>query len=267
MIHQADLITNDGIRIHYYDTQLDKQPLLAIPGIGGSALLWEKALEQFQSKFRIIIIDPRNQGKSARTFQGQRISRHAADLAELIQKLDLSHIIGIGNSMGAANFWAYISIYGSDRLNALIDLDQPPKMINDSTWKFGFKDLTWANFPDYLKLDFGSGIYAQIDDAMFEKAHQFAQKYPYFPKSNYLCRINHAEQDWRDVLVNLKIPMLVLAGKNSPFFNYHFAYKMTELNSQISAKIIPECGHIIQAEQPNVMYEEVLNFLVEKEVT
>lgn len=263
MIDQADLITNDGIRIHYYDTKADKSPILAIPGIGGSARLWERAIDLFKNDFRFIIVDPRNQGKSARTYKGQRISRHAEDLIELIQKLGLTNIIAIGNSMGAATIWAYISLFGEKRFRALVDLDQPPKMINDSTWQFGFKELTWENYPDYLKIDFGSGFYTHIDDALFQRAKKEALKYPYYPENNFLCRINHAEQDWRDVITNLTTPMLVLAGKNSPFFDYHFAYEMEKLNSNITAAVVPNCGHIVQAEQPQLMYNKIAEFLTQ----
>lgn len=261
MIKQADFITNDGVRIHYYDTETAQMPVLAIPGIGGSAQLWGKAAKLFSTNFRFILIDPRNQGKSARTYKGQRISRHAADLNELIQRLDLNDIVGIGNSMGAANFWAYISLYGEKRLKAVIDLDQPPKMINDDTWQYGYQDLTWKNYPNYLKADFGTGMVAHVEDAMFEKAKKEARKFPYHPEDNILCRIDHAEQDWRDVLIELTTPMLVLAGKDSPFFDYHFAQAMAKLNPLIEAKVIPNCGHIIQAEQPKRMYNAVIDFL------
>lgn len=261
MIQSADFITNDGVRLHYYDTGEDKQPILAIPGIGGSAQLWQLAVKLFEDDYRFVIIDPRNQGRSKRTYRGQRISRHAADMNELINKLGLTKIIAIGNSMGAANIWAYISLYGSKRLQAIVDLDQPPKMIRDHTWQFGFKDLTWKNYPEYLKFDFGTGIYAHVNDEMFKQAKIEKQEYPYFPKDNYLCRIDHAAQDWRDVLIDLKIPMLVLAGKNSPFFDYHFAYAMMDLNTKISAKIIANCGHLIQAEQPQIMHDEIIKFL------
>ncbi|MCX8722874.1 alpha/beta fold hydrolase [Lactobacillus sp. B4005] len=261
MISQADFITNDGVRIHYYDTKTTQPPILAIPGIGGSAALWQKAIELFSSDYRFIIIDPRNQGRSARTFKGQRISRHAADLNQLIEKLDLVDIIGIGNSMGAANLWAYISLYGEKRLKAIVDLDQPPKMIKDKTWQYGYQDLTWNNYPSYLKADFGTGMATHVDDAMFALAKKEAQSFPYHPEENLLCRINHAEQDWRDVLIELKKPMLVLAGEKSPFFDYHFAEATTKLNPLIKAKVIPNCGHLIQAEQPNLMYKEIINFL------
>ncbi|MBA1394430.1 alpha/beta hydrolase, partial [Lactobacillus sp. XV13L] len=144
MIHQAHFIANDGVRLHYYDTQSAKQPLVMLPGIGSSAQLWRKSIALFSSKFRVVVLDPRNQGRSERTYKGQRISRHAADLEQVMQRLKLTNAIGIGNSMGAANLWAYLSLYGADRFQALVDLDQPPKMVADQTWPFGFKDLTWA---------------------------------------------------------------------------------------------------------------------------
>lgn len=261
MLEEKNLITNDGIRIAYYDTEESKQPILAVPGIGSTAILWEEVAKLFASDYRFIVIDPRNQGRSQRTFKGQRISRHAADLEELITKLNLKNIIAIGNSMGAANIWAYVSLFGYNRLQAIIDLDQPPKMIRDSSWEYGFKDLTWQNYPDYLKINFGNGNFTHINDEMFKKAKAESEKFRYFAEENYLCRIEHAMQDWRDVLIDLKIPMLVLAGQNSPFFDYHFAFAMEKLNQMISAKIIKNCGHLIQAEQPLSMYKEVMNFL------
>ena len=261
MLEEKNLITNDGIRIAYYDTEESKQPILAVPGIGSTAILWEEVAKLFAADYRFIVIDPRNQGRSQRTFKGQRISRHAADLEELITKLNLKNIIAIGNSMGAANIWAYVSLFGYNRLQAIIDLDQPPKMIRDSSWEYGFKDLTWQNYPDYLKINFGNGNFTHINDEMFKKAKADSGKFRYFAEENYLCRIEHAMQDWRDVLIDLKIPMLVLAGQNSPFFDYHFAFAMEKLNQMISAKIIKNCGHLIQAEQTLSMYKEVMNFL------
>lgn len=260
-----DFTTNDGIQLHYYDTGEAKPVIVAIPGIGGSSQMWLDVMQLFKNDFRFIILDPRNQGLSQRTYQGQRISRHAQDLAELLQKLDLHDVIGIGNSMGAATLWSYISLYGSERLRAIVDLDQPPKMIRDQTWQYGFKELTWDNYPEYLKIDFGNAFYAHIDDEMFAKAKKEAEEHPYLAEDNYLCLIDHAEQDWRDVLMELPIPMLVLAGKNSPFFDYHFALAMQKLNPKIQVKIIENCGHLIQAEQPRTMYHEVSDFL--KEVT
>ena len=163
--------TNDNVTLHYSDTgEKDKPVLLGIPGIGGSSQMWRDLINLFKKDYRFIMLDTRNQGKSERTYRGQRISRHAADLEELLVKLDLHDVVAIGNSMGAANIWAYLSIYGKGRLKAMVDLDQSPKMIADKNWKYGFKDLNWDNYPEMLKLDFGKAFYHHIDDEMFEAA-------------------------------------------------------------------------------------------------
>lgn len=190
MLEERNLITNDGIRIAYYDTEESKQPILAVPGIGSTAILWEKVAKLFASDYRFIVIDPRNQGRSQRTFKGQHISRHAADLAELITKLNLKNIIAIGNSMGAANIWAYVSLFGYNRLQAMIDLDQPPKMIRDSSWEYGFKDLTWQNYPDYLKADLGNGIHAHINDEMFKRQKQSLKNFAILLKKIIFVALN-----------------------------------------------------------------------------
>ena len=255
--------TNDGVTLHYTDTNEKEKPvLLGIPGIGGSIQFWQDLIQLFSDQYRFIMLDPRNQGQSERTYRGQRISRHAADLEELMAKLDLYDVVAIGNSMGAANVWAYLSIYGKGRLKAMVDLDQSPKMVSDQNWKYGFKDLTWDNYPEMLKFDFGKAFYHHIDEKMFEAAKEEYQKYPYDPSENYKCLIDHADQDWRDVIMDLPVPMLVIAGKNSPFFNPGFIKAVKCLNEDVQTEVISDCGHLPQAEQPEKTYQ-VINYFLE----
>lgn len=254
--------TTDHVNLHYTDTgEVEKPVILGIPGIGGSLKMWQKAMDLFKADYRIVLLDPRNQGQSQRTFKGQRISRHASDVAELIAYLNLHDIIAIGNSMGVAHFWAYLDQYGKGELKCLVDLDQSPKMISDETWKYGFKDLTWDNYPYYLKLPFGKAFANHISEDMFEAAKEEYAQYPYDPAKNYDCLIDHAEKDWRDIIVEMPIPMLVLAGQNSPYFNPQFTKALKVLNEKVETEIIPNCGHLIQAEQPELMHDVVMKFL------
>lgn len=262
-----DFNTTDHVRLHYTEVGDKNNPtILGIPGIGGSSQMWLNTITLFKDDFHFVMLDPRNQGQSERTYKGQRMSRHAADVEELLEKLDLHNVIGIGNSMGAANLWAYLAQYGKGRLSAMIDLDQSPKMITDENWRYGFKDLTWDNYPTYLKLDFGKSTYAHIDDEIFNAAKAEYVKYPYDPEENYKCLVDHAEQDWRDVLLDMPVPMLVLAGENSPYFDYHFINAVSLINDQIFTKSIANCGHLIQAEQPLKMHDAIIDFLKKNKI-
>lgn len=260
-------ITSDHVQLHYTDTGIkDKPAILGIPGIGGSCQLWIELIKLFKNSFRFIMLDPRNQGKSERVYKGQRIARHAADVDELLANLNLNNVIGIGNSMGAATFWAYLSQYNQGRLGAIVDLDQSPKMVSDKTWKYGFKKLTWHNYPDYLKLDFGQAFYNHINDKMFALAKAEASKFLYDPTENYKCLIDHAEQDWRDILLSLPVPMLMIAGKNSPYFDYHFVKAVKDINNQITTNIIDDCGHLPQSEQPVIVHDLIMKFLIKQKI-
>lgn len=254
--------TNDSVKISYTDTgEEDKEAVICIPGIGASHELWNEAVKLLNNQYRVIVMDPRNQGLSERTYKGQRISRLGMDLEELLDHLKLDKVILIGNSMGAAVIWANLSLFTSRRVNAIIDLDQSPKMVKDETWRYGFKDLDWTNFPDYLKLDMGRATYKRIDNEMRTKAKAEYASHPYNSEDDFDLLCDHASQDWRSLLIDLKVPMLILAGENSPYFNSDFARVVAGMNDKFSYKIIKDCGHVIQAEQPEKMYDAIIEFL------
>ncbi|MBP2057677.1 pimeloyl-ACP methyl ester carboxylesterase [Lactobacillus colini] len=259
--------TNDNVRIHFTDTaEVEKQAIIFIPGIGGSGRLFDRAVELFKDQYRVIVMDPRNQGGSERTFKGQTIARHGMDLAELISHLNLDRVILVGNSMGAGIMWSYLSLFTDNQVAAMVDLDQSPKMVKDDTWTYGFKDLTWDLYPEYLRLDMGRAYYHPIASELKKAAKDDYMKHPYIAEDNFDLLRNHAEHDWRELLSTLTIPVLILAGEKSPYFNPDFADKVADLSDNIFAQVIPDCGHIIQAEQPELMHEAIINFLTKQNI-
>lgn len=253
--------TSDNVELFYTDTQEDKPAILCLPGLGGSHVLWNLVIERMRNKYRVIVLDPRNQGLSQRTKKGERIARHAIDIYEFLQLMELDNIVGIGNSMGASTLMAYLSIYHGKKFKAMIDLDQSPKMITDSSWPYGFKKLSWDNYPQYLENELGRATYIRVDRELARLAKKEYQKFPYIPADNFQFFADHALQDWRDVLAECRIPFLILAGDHSPYFDYHFAEVVAKTNPLIKAEIIKDCGHIIQAEQPDKMVSAVENFV------
>lgn len=254
--------TSDHVTLHYTDTQTDLPALVCLPGIGASGQLFKRMVELLQDKYRVLVLDPRNQGLSQRTYKGQRMSRHALDLEEFLASLNLNNVIAVGNSMGASTLFAYASLFGKGRLAAMVDLDQPPKMINDDSWNFGYQDLNWDNFPISFKYhDTVHANYVRVDPDIATPVKLERQEHPYDEEANYKFLCDHAFQDWRDVVMDLSIPLLVLAGEKSPYFNCEFAQAMTYINDKIESHVISECGHILQAEKPEETTKAILSFL------
>lgn len=254
--------TSDNVFLHYTDTQTDLPAIICLPGIGASGQLFNKMVELLKDKYRVIVLDPRNQGKSQRTYKGHRMSRHAVDLEEFLTSLNLTNVIAIGNSMGASTLFAYASLFEKGRIKAMVDLDQPPKMINDDSWQYGYQDLTWDNFPVSLKYhDTVHANYLRVNPEISTPVKLEMKEYPYDETANYNFLCDHAFQDWRDVVMDLKIPLLVLAGEKSPYFNCKFAQAMKFINEKIESHVIAECGHILQAEKPEETTQAILSFL------
>lgn len=253
--------TQDEIKLSYTD-QGQGQPVVILTGIGGFKEIWQRQIPVLLTAgYRVINLDCRNQGQSEHTAKGLRISRHAQDLAELIQQLELQQVILMGNSMGAATIFAYVSLYGSANIARVIDVDQSPQMVNTSEWPYGFKALTWNNFYTYLQKPFGKSTFKRIDSQIYQQIQLLKKTFPYDVKLNFPFLVNHALQNWRDVLPQLSCPILFIVGANSPYFNPKFASVAAEMTAQGQVQVIEQSGHIVMAEQPEKFNQALINFL------
>src|SRR5699024_7829987 len=124
-----------------------------------------------------------------------------------------------------------------------------------------FKDLTWDNYPDMLKLDFGKAFYHHIDEKMFLAAKKEYQEFPYDPAENYNCLVEHAEQDWRDMILDTPVPMLVIAGEKSPIFNPESTHAIKMLNQDVQTAIVTEWRQLPQGEQTEKTQKIIAEFL------
>ena len=84
------------------------KPLVFIPGLTFSGEIFKNQLEYFSSEYRVIAIDPRGQGYSAKTVDGNDYLTHGRDVAGLIDALGLKDIVLIGWSTGNLDTWSYV---------------------------------------------------------------------------------------------------------------------------------------------------------------
>ena len=148
--------TSDHVVLDYTD-EGQGQPIVILTGFGGAKAIWRSQVGVLiAAGYRVINVDSRNHGLSMHTDKGLQISRLAMDVYELMQALQLQQPIVMGNSMGAAIWFAYVSLFGDDGLKAVIDVDQSPKMLNTPDWSYGFKDVIWADFPEFFYQPLGS---------------------------------------------------------------------------------------------------------------
>jgi 3-oxoadipate enol-lactonase len=84
----------------YFDEYGAGHPLLLIPGLSNSRLIWWKQFEPLSQKYRVIDMDNRDAGDSALGTGPYTLADMANDAAGLIQSLDLDSTYVMGWSMG-----------------------------------------------------------------------------------------------------------------------------------------------------------------------
>jgi non-heme chloroperoxidase len=104
------------IEIHYEDHGAG-QPVVLIHGYPLSGRAWDKQVPALlDAGHRVITYDRRGFGASSQPTTGYDYDTFAADLAALLEYLDLHETVLVGHSMGTGEVTRYLSSYGSARV-------------------------------------------------------------------------------------------------------------------------------------------------------
>ena len=121
--NQGDVIAN-GIRIHYYRTGGDKQPVVFSHGQTDSGECWPRVVEALRADYDVITYDARGHGRSEAPERDYSADARAADLAGLCAALGLEKPFLVGHSMGGETT-TYCAAAYPDLPRAVV-LEDPP---------------------------------------------------------------------------------------------------------------------------------------------
>src|SRR5687767_12553802 len=102
----------------YYEDLGTGQPVVLIHGFPLNGHSWEKQTAALvDAGYRVIAYDRRGFGASSQPSGGYDYDTFAADLNELMTKLDLRDAVLAGFSMGSGEVTRYLAKYGSERVS------------------------------------------------------------------------------------------------------------------------------------------------------
>lgn len=268
--------TSDGLTIPY-TTRGKGEVLILLHGWSQSASMFRHQLEELSNSFQVVIPDIRGHG-GAVTEKGLRMARLAADLAELTEHLGAKKVSVLGWSMGVSIVWAYVDLFGTDRLNRIILVDQPamltklPGMEEDEIVQCGalftlaeldalYADIISAE-GETARSAFVAGMVSPVCTAeMLDWLNSECAKTPLNVAADLLW--THCSQDWRDVLGRIDRPTLVICGDVSHVDKRSQYYVHEQIKgSKIREFSAEECGaHFMFLEKPEVFNAVVSKFL------
>ncbi|MBS9334557.1 alpha/beta hydrolase [Fructobacillus sp. M1-13] len=260
--------TSDGVSINYQVHQGNDQgkTALLLAGFSGIQAEWQYQIETLKAQgFCVVTMDWRSHGRSARTSKNLRISRLAADLKELIDRLNLSDLLVIGHSMGAAVIWAYLSLFGEAAFRQAVFIDQSPKLLNDETWTAGLLGLNWTSFPVLSETFFHQKMtVAPVSQAFKDKLKQEKIDYPFDFDLAFPLLKDHLLSDWRENLSACGLAKLFVAGGASPLWKHQYYHDfLDDLKGGQELVVIPGTGHLPHLEKPE-KFSTILHDFVTK---
>lgn len=132
-----------GAKLNVWDAgPADAQALVFVPGLTFSGEVFQHQLEHFSDRYRVVLVDPRGQGSSDTTEDGNNYMTHGADLVELCHQLSIEKPVLIGWSCGNLEGWSFVRHAGTDALAALVTVDMSPLPLNHdpAAWTEGTPD-------------------------------------------------------------------------------------------------------------------------------
>jgi pimeloyl-ACP methyl ester carboxylesterase len=263
----------NGVSIAYKDSG-QGQTILFVHGFASFSFTWQKMLEFFPEDARIITIDLKGYGYSEKKcddhlspFDQSRI------LAEFIEKLDLKDIFIVAHSMGGA-----ISLLGlfnpkiEARVKKLVLIDTAglfqkiPDFIDDLTVMSTHNPLlrlTDVNLISRMVLETTYYDKRKISDELIKEYADILRL-----KNAKECLIESAKQiaianirSFHKKMAALNLPTLLIWGEEDKIIDLEDAFLFFHDLSKAKLKIIPECGHCPQEEQPEETAKIIGKFL------
>jgi non-heme chloroperoxidase len=277
-VERKSFVTGDGVALSHGDMGKG-QPLVMIHGWSQTADQFRYQFEPFAARAQVLAYDQRGHGLSERPDHGYRIHRLAMDLRDFLERQDVKDATLLGHSMGCSVIWAYLELFGENRLAKLILVDEPPCLTINPTWSTGEIAETGALFKAEALVDLcnslaGEGPAGAVSDAlmtsmltpgcpadlrawMMECNRQMPR-----PLAAALMR-QHAPIDWRDVIRRIRLPSLIVGAEAS----LAPASSIRWIAEQIPGSVLEIFGadeggsHFMFAENPQKFNRVVLDFL------
>ncbi len=207
--------------------------VVLLPGWSQSAAQWKHQIDDLSVDHTVYAVDLRGHGQSSNATGGYRIARLAADLREFLDDLGLEDITLMGHSMGVSVIWAYLDHFGPHGIAQLILVDQAPMVTGKPTWSDADKVTYGCLFPDAAGLE---GFVAAVTATDTVEGHKeiirgmftanideddlawIAAENLQMPRQEAADLLwDHCLNDWRDVIVDIDLPTLVVGSEASIF--------------------------------------------------
>lgn len=240
------------------------QPLIIIHGLLGSLNNWQTLAKEFSNHFTTYIIDQRNHGKSDHSDEWN-YEIMAQDLNEFIKEHNIVNPILLGHSMGGKTVMRFAQDFPGVATK-LIVADISPRYYtphHQSIFK-GLNEIDLTALKSRKEADELLSKYVEnIGERQFllqnleRVSTGFGWKMNLEVITNNIVNVGEAQEPTTPITT----PTLFVRGGNSGYIAEEDEMLIPQYFTDVSIKTVPNAGHWLHAEQPQLFMDTVMKFL------
>lgn len=241
---------NRGLYYRKNEFTMEKLTMVFIHGLSGSSSAWSQYEKKFQDKYNILTFDLRGHGKSLKPkhYNDYKVRSFATDLNELTTYLGIRNFIVISHSFATLVVLEYMVTHGENIMAAIFlspsfsvkkqlsaQILRPLMALSRILEIFPFSGKP-AGHIDYSKYP-GSGDW-NIPRMIADVGNTDLRVYLY-------CSSQSSTFDREEFLENIKIPVLIIHGKNDTIFPVKNSVIMSKKIKNSELIILDNTDHIL----------------------
>jgi aminoacrylate hydrolase len=227
----------------FYEDAGEGHPIVFIPGFGGVGSFWHGQVAFFKSRFRVIAIDQRGAGASARSRQDYSLDQMTEDVQIVMDAAKIDAAILVGHSTGGA-IAQTLAARSPERVSGTL------------------LSSTWCTPGNYFRrvFEFRRSLLELGATDLFNKAGVFFRYPPHYAEMHdaafdsggpvdvdiTISRINailHA--DLNAVIDRIKVPTLVVAARDDTLVPQYMSDEVAQRITHSKYVVLDQGGHFL----------------------
>lgn len=254
--------------LHYklYQHPTSKEVVTFVHGAGGSSAIWFKQLRSFKEQFSVLLIDLRGHGNSKKGFFNKIKSYNfkvvGDDVMEVMEhlKIESSHFVGI--SLGTIIIREIAERF-PEKVKSMVLGGAIMKMNFRGQVLMRFGNIFKSIIPYMILYRFFAFVILPkknhkksrdifVNEAKKLEQNEFKKWFALVAEVNPLLRFFRLNE--------IKTPTLYIMGEQDYMF-LPAIRKIAKRHASATLELIPNCGHVVNIEQPTIFNQKVIRFL------
>ncbi len=265
----AQVLEVDGLPIHYQVTGRPDAPvLMLLHGFGSSLQTWDAWVPQLAHDYRVIRLDLPGFGMTGPApTRDYSDARDVATLQNFADQLGLTRFSVIGHSLGGKMAWS-LAAADPERVDALVlmapDGFAPPDQWGTQPYEVpAIMGLIKYSLPKPLVRHFIDAAFDNpraLTDSMVDRYHDMLRapgvRQAILDRAHQTTYTNPIAR-----LQDIKAPTLLIWGSRDRMIPSSHAASYAQVLKRSQTVVLPNLGHVLQEEQPEVGLAQVRAFL------